>query len=318
VVVAALAANIVVTVAKLGAALWTGSSAMLSEAVHSFVDTGNEAVLLYGQHRAALPPDEGHPLGHGRELYFWSFIVALLIFSLGAGLSLYEGISKILAPEPITDPFVNYAVLAVAFAADGYSWTVACRSFRAAKGPLGWYEAVRRSKDPPSFIVLFEDSSDLLGLLMAFAGILGSTMLGLPVLDGVASAGIGLLLAGIAAVLARESKGLLIGEQARPELEAAILAAMRDEPGIVGINGFFTVQLAPEQVVAAVSLDFADALTAAEVEAKAASLEARAKEAHPEILALLVVPQGAASFAMSRDSAGGRSVFRPPRRAAAE
>jgi cation diffusion facilitator family transporter len=310
VVIVALAANAAVTLAKFGAALWTGSSAMLSEAVHSLVDTGNEALLLYGQRRATLPPDDAHPLGHGRELYFWSFIVALLIFAVGAGLSLYEGVTKVLRPEPITHPFVNYAVLGVAFVSDGYSWIVAFTSFRAAKGSLGWYKAVRRSKDPPTFIVLFEDTADLLGLSMAFAGILGSTTLDLPVLDGVASVGIGLLLAGIAAVLARESKGLLIGEHADPALAAAVIALARDEPGVAAVNGFFTVQLAPEQVIAVLSLDFEDALTAADVEARVAAIERRISAAHREILTLLIKPQSAADFSTTRQSAGARFLFR--------
>ncbi len=296
VVYAALTANGLITLTKLGAALWTGSSAMLSEAVHSLVDTGNEVLLLYGQHRAAQPPDALHPLGHGRELYFWSFIAVLLLFAVGAGLSLYEGIRHILNPEPVSNPFVNYAVLGAAFLFDGYSWTVAFRSFRAAKGPLGWFEAVRRSKDPPGFIVLFEDSADLIGLALAFAGNLASTVLDMPVLDGVASVGIGLLLGAVAAFLARESKGLLIGEPADPDTAADILEIARRAEGVESANGLFTVQLAPEQVVAALSLDFVDTLTAAEVEARVAALEARIRASHPEIVALLVKPQSVRGF----------------------
>ena len=296
VVLAALLANGLVTLTKFAAALWTGSSAMLSEAVHSLVDTGNEVLLLYGQHRAARPPDRLHPLGYGRELYFWSFIVALLIFAVGSGLSLYEGILHMLHPEPVSDPVVNYAVLGAAFLFDGYSWTVAFRSFRAAKGPLGWFEAVRRSKDPPGFIVLLEDSADLLGLALACAGVLASAVFELPIFDGAASVGIGLLLGAVAAILARESKGLLIGEPADPDTAASILAIARGQDGVESANGLFTVQLAPEQIVAAFSLDFADGLTAADVEAAVAMLEARIRASHPEIVALLVKPQSAREF----------------------
>jgi cation diffusion facilitator family transporter len=296
VVIAALFANTFVTLTKFAAALWTGSAAMLSEAVHSLVDTGNEVLLLYGQHRAALPPDELHPLGHGRELYFWSFIVALSIFAVGSGLSLYEGILHLFRPEPITNPEINYAVLGAAFLFDGYSWTVAFRSFRHAKGPLGWFEAVEKSKDPPTFIVLFEDSADLIGLAMAFAGNLASTMLGMPALDGAASVGIGLLLGGIAAILARESKGLLLGERADPDTMASILAMTRRLHEVTDAKEIFTIQLAPEQVVVALSLDFEDSLTAADVETTVAKLEHRIRAAHPDVIAVLIKPQGRHDF----------------------
>ncbi len=296
VVVAALAANCLVALTKCAAAAWTGSSAMLSEAVHSFVDTGNEALLLYGQHRAARPADELHPLGHGRELYFWSFIVALMIFAVGSGLSIYEGISHIVDPEPVSHPYVNYAVLGAAFVLDSYSWLVAFRSFRQAKGSLGWFEAVRRSKDPPSFIVLFEDSADLLGLLMAFVGNLGSTALDMPVLDGVGSVGIGLLLGVVAAILARESKGLLIGERADRDTVAAVLELARGVEGVASTNELFTVQLSPEQVVAALSVDFEDDLTAAEVEATVVRIEQRIRSSHPQFTTVLIKPQTRQDF----------------------
>jgi cation diffusion facilitator family transporter len=290
VVIVALAANVLVTLTKFGAALFTGSSAMLSEAVHSLVDSANEGLLLYGQRRAALPPDESHPLGHGRELYFWSFIVALLIFAVGAGLSLYEGIIHILTPEPISNPYVNYAVLGAAFIFEGYSWIIAFRAFREAKGSLGWYEAIEKSKDPPGFIVLLEDSADLIGLLLAFAGILASTVLGMPVLDGVASVGIGLLLAGVAIILARESKGLLIGERADSATVSAMLDMTRGTQGVTNAHELFTMHLAPNQIVAALSVDFDDWLSAADVETLVAKLEHRIRAALPQITTLLIKP----------------------------
>jgi len=158
-VYAALVGNVLVAIIKAIAAAWTGSSAMLSEAIHSFVDTGNEVLLLYGMHRSTRPPDLAHPLGHGRELYFWSFMVALLIFALGAAVSIYQGVVRVLRPEPINDPLVSYVVLAFAFVFEGGSWIVALRQFRSAKRDLGYYQALRRSKDPPSFMVLIEDSA---------------------------------------------------------------------------------------------------------------------------------------------------------------
>src|SRR5436853_1219287 len=161
VVYAALVCNLLIAVTKAVAAFWTGSSAMLSEAVHSFVDSGNEVLLLYGLRRAARRPDRQHPLGHGRELYFWSFIVALLIFALGAGVSIYQGVAQVRHPSPVSDPVVNYVVLGFAFLFEGVSWLVSLRQFKAVKGELGFYEAFLRSKDPPSFMVLFEDSAAL-------------------------------------------------------------------------------------------------------------------------------------------------------------
>src|SRR5262249_17810544 len=154
---------------KAVAAFWTGSSAMMSEAIHSCVDAGNEVLLLYGQHRAARRPDAEHPLGHGRELYFWSFIVALLVFAIGACVSIYQGIARIRTPEPLANAWVNYLVLALAGVFEGGSWAISVKRFRgtATRGRLGFYEAFRRSKDPPSFMVLFEDSAALLGIVLA-------------------------------------------------------------------------------------------------------------------------------------------------------
>src|SRR5690242_1012506 len=174
VIYAALVGNLLVALTKFVAAGLTGSSAMASEAVHSLVDTGNEILLLYGLRRAARPPDELHPLGHGRELYFWSFIVTLLIFGLGAGVSVYEGVSHIIAPAPISNPIVNYVVLTLAFLFEGASWVVAIKEFRVAKGRRGYFEAVRQSKDPTMFMVLFEDTAALIGILIAGVGIAAS------------------------------------------------------------------------------------------------------------------------------------------------
>ncbi len=209
VVFAALLGNLLIAATKFGAAFWTGSSAMLSEAVHSLVDTSNELLLLYGMHRAKRPANATHPFGHGRELYFWSFIVALMVFGLGAGVSLYEGIQHIRDPAPMTDPRVNYVVLALSFVFESGSWWVALREFRAAKGRLGYLEAVGVSKDPTTFTVLFEDSAALTGLLIAFAGIACAHAFDMPVLDGVASLGIALVLAVTGIALARRTKELL-------------------------------------------------------------------------------------------------------------
>jgi cation diffusion facilitator family transporter len=300
VVYAALAGNILVAITKFGAAAWTGSSAMLSEAIHSLVDTSNEVLLLYGMHRAKQPPDAAHLLGHGRELYFWSFIVALLTFMLGAGASVYQGITHILHGTPMVDPAVNYVVLALSALFEGTSWFIALKNFRRTKRALGYYEALRRSKDPPSFLVLLEDSAALIGLGIAFAGTLAATWLQMPMLDGVASIVIGLMLGATAVLVARESKGLLIGESADPHVIASILQIAATEPGIERANGVLTVHLAPRQVVAALSLEFADELTTPQIEARVTELERKIRQAHPEVIALFVKPQSPGTFQAAR------------------
>ncbi|MEO8525910.1 MAG: cation diffusion facilitator family transporter, partial [Caldimonas sp.] len=296
VVYVALAGNLLVTATKLSAALWTGSSAMLSEAVHSFVDTGNELLLLYGMHRAGRRPDTDHPIGYGRELYFWSFIVALLVFALGAGVSVYEGVLHVRHPEPIVDPSVNYIVLGLAFVFDGASWWVSFRRFRATKGSMGYYEAFRRSKDPPSFMVLFEDTADLVGILLAALGTYAASTLHLPVLDGVASILIGIMLAAIAGLLARESKSLLIGERADPLLSESILRIAEGASPLSRANGVLTVQLAPDQVLAGLSLQFPPDLRASEVEESVVDIERQIRAAHPEVVTLFIKPQTDATW----------------------
>ena len=237
VVYAALVGNLLIAVTKFVAAFFTGSSAMLSEGVHSLVDTGNEVLLLYGMHRAARPADATHPLGYGRELYFWSFVVAVLIFAIGAGVSAYEGVMHILTPEPMETPLTNYIVLAISAIFEGISWTIALREFNREKGDLGYFEAIRKSKDPTTYTVLVEDSVALIGLVIAFLGILAAQLLNDPRLDGVASIAIGLLLGAVAIFLARESKNLLIGEPALPEVREAILRIASADKTVRHVNG---------------------------------------------------------------------------------
>jgi cation diffusion facilitator family transporter len=291
VVNAALAGNIAIAATKFVAAAVTGSSAVLSEGVHSLVDTCNELLLLHGMRRAALPPDEDHPFGYGREMYFWSFIVALLVFALGAGVSFYEGIAHLRHPQPMEKPVVNYVVLAISFLFEGGSWWIALRAFGAAKGERGWFEAFRASKDPSTFTVLFEDSAALLGLFIAFIGVAGAQLTGQPWIDGAASLGIGLVLAVAALLLARETKALLIGEAAHPRVRKDILRIAARDPAIRHANGVFTVQLGPDSVVATLSAEFEDALTTPEVEACVNRIEAAVCKTHPDVVALYVKPQ---------------------------
>src|SRR4051812_3997787 len=291
VIYAALAGNLLVALTKFAAAGWTGSSAMLSEGVHSVVDTSNQILLLYGISRSSKPPDEDHPLGYGRELYFWSFIVALLIFSLGAGVSLYEGIAHISEPVEIKDPIVNYIVLGFSFVFEGATFWIALKAFDKTRGPLGYFQAVHRSKDPPSFLVLFEDSAAMIGIVIAFIGTFASSQLGMPVLDGLASIGIGVVLALTATFLARESKGLLIGEGARRSTMRSIRQIAAEQPGVERVNDLVTVHLAPQQVVAALSLEFKDELTTPQIENAVAAIERRICSQNPEVFSIFIKPQ---------------------------
>ncbi len=264
---------------------------MTSEAVHSLVDTANEVLLLHGMRRSAQRPDPTHPLGYGRELYFWSFIVALMVFALGAAVSMYQGFTHVLHPHPIADPIVNYVVLALALVFEGASWIVSFRQFSAAKGSLGFYEAFRASKDPPSFMVLFEDSAALIGIAVAALGTFAASALDAPIVDGVASMLIGLVLAATSLLLARESKSLLIGERADRRLGESILRIAAVEPAVKNANGVLTMQLAPDQILAALSLDFADTLRAHEIEAAVAAIELKVRAAYRDVVAIFIKPQ---------------------------
>ncbi|MFC5476027.1 cation diffusion facilitator family transporter [Paraherbaspirillum soli] len=301
----ALAGNLLVAMTKFAAAAWTGSSAMLSEGVHSLVDSGNELLLLYGMHRAAARPDREHPLGHGREIYFWSFVVALLIFTLGAGVSIYQGVTHILQAQPIQNVAASYIVLGLSALFEGASWWFTLRKFKSKKHHADVVRAILRSKDPPAFIVLLEDSAALVGLLIAFVGIYFSLALKLPVLDGVASILIGLVLALTAWILARETKGLLIGERAHQSTHDSILKIAQAIDGVEHANEVITVHLAPQQILAALSVEFADALRAPEIEARVIELEQRVRAAHPEVTVLFVKPQTSRRFREAGRDDGG-------------
>ena len=288
---AALAANLGIAVAKFVAAGMSGSSSMLTEGVHSLVDSGNQILLLYGQHRAKRPADALHPFGYGRELYFWAFVVAILIFAVGAGVSVYEGWLHIRDPEPLRDPTINYIVLAVAALMEGASWFVAVREFDAKRHGVGWWRAIRRSKDPAGFIVLFEDSAALLGLAVAGVGVWASHAWGDPRIDGVASIVIGLILGFVAILLAREAKGLLIGESADPALIADIWERVEGRPEITAINHVRTLHTAPDAVFVAISADFVDSLTLGEAETLIEGMETELKAAHPQLTSIYIRPE---------------------------
>jgi len=294
VIYAALAGNSLIAATKFVAAAATGSSAMVSEGIHSLVDTGNQALLLLGLRQARKPPDERFPFGHGKEVYFWSFVVAILIFGLGAGISIYEGVAHLLAPTELRNPLVNYAVLGLALLFEGAAWTVAFREFRKTKGKLGWLRAVQSSKDPTVLVVLFEDSAAMLGLLVALAGIALTQATGDPTYDAAASIGIGLVLAVTAAWLAAETKGLLIGERARPDVVDDIRRICRDLDKVEQVNEVLTMHMGPEYVLATLSLEFADALTITELERTIEDLNQRIRKAHPEVKKVFIEAESVA------------------------
>src|SRR3954466_2923383 len=297
---AALIGNLLVAVTKVAAALFSGSSAMLSEAVHSIVDTGNEALLLYGMRRSRRRPDAEHPFGFGRELYFWSFIVALLLFGLGCVASVFEGINHILHPHPVEHPVAIYTVLGLSLLFEGGTWLVAFRGFRPSVGTEGYLAAIRQSKDPPQFVVLLEDTAALIGIAIAAIGTWASHTWNEPRIDGVASIAIGILLGAVSLLLARESKGLLIGERADVRLQEEVFAVAKSTPGVVCPNGLASAQIAPDQVVVALSVKFDDALTTPEIERAVMNMESRVRQAQPHVFVLYVKPQTSAAYAAAR------------------
>ena len=301
VVYAALAGNVAIAITKFAAAAYTGSSAMLSEGIHSLVDSANELLLLYGLKRAAKPADATHPFGYGRELYFWSFIVALLVFALGALASIYEGVHHLKAPEIVRNPLINYAVLSASMLFEGGSSWVAFKEFRAQKGDMGYVEAFKRSKDAITITVLLENVAALIGLTIALIGLVLAQWLKMPELDGVASIAIGLTLAVTAVVLARETKALLIGETARSHVGAAICRIAGEDVAIRTANGVLTVQMGPDHVVAALSAEFEDDLTTVQIESSIRRIETRIRDTHPEVTALFVKPQTPESWSQNRD-----------------
>ncbi len=297
VIYAALVGNSLIAVTKFAAAFFTGSSAMLSEAVHSLVDSGNQWLLLYGIKRAKQPADERHPFGYGMELYFWSFVVAILIFGVGAGVSVYEGVQRVMEPHPITDPYINYAVLAAAMVFEGVAWWIAFREFNRVRGRRSWLAEIRFSKDPTVFTVLFEDSAAMLGLIVAMAGIAAAQAFEMPVLDGVAAILIGLILAVTAGLLAYECKGLLIGEGAGGAVVRGIRRIIGEQEGIKSINEILTMHFGPTDVLANLSIDFTDGLSANDVERAVSTLERAIKQTYPEVTRIFIEAQSARGHA---------------------
>jgi cation diffusion facilitator family transporter len=282
-IVAAIIGNLMIAATKFVAAFFTGSAAMLSEAIHSVVDTGNGALMLLGVRKSREPPDDEHPFGHGRELYFWTLIVGILIFALGGGMSIYEGITHLRYPAPTENIVWSYAVLGLAAVFEGTTWYFGWKAFSAERGKQGLFEAIHTSKDPTSFTVLLEDSAALLGLLVAFIGIWLGRQLGTPSLDGIASIVIGALLCAVAVLMVYESKGLLIGEGLDRETLKELSALISADVDVEHVHHLYTVYQGAHTVLLIIELRFRNTLSASDVRSAVRRLKDNVCARYPDI-----------------------------------
>jgi cation diffusion facilitator family transporter len=293
VIIAALIGNTAISITKFFAAFTTGSSAMLSEGIHSLVDTGNQILLLYGLKQAKKPASEDFPFGHGKEIYFWSFVVAILIFAVGSGVSIYEGIHHVIHPGKIENPMVNYIVLGLALLFEGGAWLFAFKEFGKVKGKRGYIEAVQQGKDPSMFVILFEDSAALLGLLVALLGIWLTQVTGIAVFDGIASILIGLILAGTAIWLAIETKSLLIGERANREIVDSIRQIAESFEEVEKVNELLTMHMGPEYILVNISIRFKRRQLTREIESVIQELDSAIKAEHEMVKRIFVEAEAA-------------------------
>lgn len=291
VIYAALAGNALISVTKFIAATLTGSSAMLSEGIHSTVDTGNQLLLLLGLRQAAKPADERFPFGRGKEIYFYSFVVAILIFAVGAGVSIYEGVSRLSNPHPVENVYVNYIVLTLSIVFEGAAWWLALREFKKAYDGRNIISSINRSKNPTLFVVLFEDSAALLGLFVALTGITLAQVTGDPSWDAIAAITIGCILGATAIWLAWETHSLLIGEGANPEIVAGVRGMVLAEIGVQRLGELATLHMGPDYILLTVSIDFDDTRSAADVEAVTSRLDRDIKQAFPRIKRIFIETQ---------------------------
>ena len=305
VIYAALVGNLLIAVTKFAAAAFTGSAAMMAEGIHSTVDTGNQGLLLYGLRRAKRPPDARFPFGYGKEIYFWSFMVAVLIFAIGSGISLYEGVNRLLHPHPIESPWVNYTVLILAMIFEGFAWTVAAKEFNRVRGRWGVFEAVRRGKDPATFLVLFEDSAAMLGLVVAFVALVAGQITGIEMFDGIASILIGLILAVTAIWLAIETKGLLLGEAANPHVVKQIRHIVTENPQTLRCNEVLTMHVGPDYILATISVRFRSGLSGQEVQQAIEAMDREIKAECENVKRVFIEAEREADAPVSSD--GGAS-----------
>ena len=280
---AAIVGNFAIAVTKFSAAAFTGSSAMIAEGIHSVVDTGNGGLLLFGARQSKKPPDDDHPFGYGKELYFWALIVALVIFAVGGGVSVYEGVLHMLHSAPPGDPFWNYVVLGIAVIFESIVMAVAVKEFLKIKGDRHWWTAIRTSKDPRDFTVMFEDAAALMGLVAALLGVFLAHRLNNPYYDGAASIVIGVILMGAAVLLGYETKGLLVGEGADRETREDIRRVVEADDSVEAVTRILTMHFGPDTVLAAMDLRFRRTLSARELEESVARIEAKVRERHDEV-----------------------------------
>jgi len=288
VIYAALVGNLLIAIIKFIASFLTRSSAMFSEGVHSLIDTGNQVLLLYGIKQAKKPADKQFPFGHGKEIYFWSFAVAILIFALGSGISLYGGIKHVMHPIPITNYRLNYIVLGLSILFEGAAWYLALKEFRKKKGELGYFQAVKRGKDPTLFVVLFEDSAAMISLFVALLGIFLNQITGIHIFDGIASILIGLILGGTAVWLASETKSLLIGEAAEEKVVEGIRDIVGKRKEVNRINEILTLHMGPEYILVNMSIDFYDSTPVGEIEKTVSSMTIEIKRSFPRVKRVFV------------------------------
>jgi cation diffusion facilitator family transporter len=287
----ALAANFLIAVTKFIAASATGSSAMISEGIHSLVDTGNEILLLVGIQQSKKPADEKRPFGYGKELYFWAFIVSVLIFAVGGGISFYEGIMHLQHPSTMENPRWNYIVLGVALVFDGVSFIIATREFNRQRGTTSFWQAVKKSKDPTTFVVLFEDAADVLGLIVAFVGIFLGHYFNNPYFDGVASIIIGLILTAVSVVLATESRSLLMGESLSKTTLNTIAEICQKESVILTIKDPLSMYLSPEEVILVLPVTFKPGITLADLQKTVRTIKGDIQQKFPVIKRIFIEPQ---------------------------
>ena len=282
-VFAAIAANLGIAAIKFVVAAVSGSSAMISEGIHSLVDTGDGVLLWLGLRRSERPPDQRHPFGHGKELYFWTLVVAVMVFAVGGGMSVYEGILHLIHPRPAKHDLWTYAVLGAAFVFEGSSWLFAWRAFQKERRGRPIWETIADSKDPSSFAILFEDSAALAGLIVAFLGIWTSARFETPIPDGIASIAIGAILMTTATLLARATLRLVVGQRANPELERAIREFVAQDDTVERVGRILTVHFGPETIVAQIEILFAPTVSAETAARTIDRIERALKREHPAL-----------------------------------
>jgi len=302
-VVAAMIANAIIAVAKFAASAITGSSAMLSEGIHSVADTGNQALLLFGNRRSHRPADRQHPLGYGQELYFWSLIVAMILFGLGGGFSMYEGIAHLAHPEVPQNPGWNYGVLALAFVVEAAALRVALKQLAGKGSGKSLWQRVRDCKDPRVFVPVAEDISALAGVVVAFVGIYLARALNIPALDAAASIVIGLILAGVAIFLGYETRALLVGEAISERLNREVERICGEDEDVERVVRIMGVHLGPDDILLTLGLEFAAGHDIAEAARAVDRIEKRIREADPRVTRVFVEPE------VSTDPGGLQTPF---------